>query len=307
MLAEDFDLSLIGFDDGELDALLSVETDTDAGVGADPDEVPEPTEDPISRSGDIWILGNHRLLCGDATVATDVERALDGARANLCFCDPPYNVDYAGGVGAEKAGKGRRIKNDALGDGFGQFLYDACVLINLYTDGAVYICMSSSELHRLQAAFKESGCHWSTFVIWAKDRFTLGRSDYQRQYELILYGWPERAKRHWCGDRDQGNVWQIPRPHKNDLHPTMKPVALVERALRNSSQRGNLVLDPFGGSGTTLIAAEASGRRAALLELDPKYVDVIVQRWQAFTGREAVLAETGRSFAEEAALRKASP
>ena len=281
-------------------------SDPDADADDDADEVPEPAEDPVSRPGDLWLLGNHRLLCGDATVATDVERLLDGARANICFCDPPYNVDYAGGVGAEKAGKGRRIKNDALGNDFGQFLYDACVLINLYTDGAVYICMSSSELHTLQVAFKEAGGHWSTFVIWAKDRFTLGRSDYQRQYEPILYGWPERAKRHWCGDRNQGDVWQITRPHKNDLHPTMKPVSLVERALRNSSQRGDLVLDPFGGSGTTLIAAEATGRRAALLELDPKYVDVILRRWQEFTGREAVLAETGLSFASEAQQRQGS-
>ena len=298
LLAEDYDLSLIGFDDGELDALLSGEADADMASTGDANETPEPPEDPISRPGDLWILGKHRVLCGDATVATDVERVLDGTRANLSFCDPPYNVDYAGGVGAEKAGKGRRIKNDALGDGFGQFLYDACVLINLYTDGAVYICMSSSELHTLQAAFKEAGGHWSTFVIWAKDRFTLGRSDYQRQYEPILYGWPERAKRHWCGARDQGDVWQIPRPHKNDLHPTMKPVALVERALRNSSQRGDLVLDPFGGSGTTLIAAETTGRRAALLELDPKYVDVIVRRGQEFTGQEAVLDGDGQSFTQ---------
>ncbi|MBO6884300.1 MAG: site-specific DNA-methyltransferase [Marivita sp.] len=305
LLAEDYDLSLIGFDDGELDALLSAEPEAGTGGGADPDEVPEPAEDPVSRPGDLWLLGGHRLLCGDATVTTDVERLLDGARANLTFCDPPYNVDYAGGVGAEKAGKGRRIKNDALGDGFGQFLYDACVLINAHTDGAVYICMSSSELQTLQTAFKSAGGHWSTFIIWAKDRFTLGRSDYQRQYEPILYGWPERAKRHWCGDRDQGDVWQMPRPHKNDLHPTMKPVALVERALRNSSQRGDLVLDPFGGSGTTLIAAEATGRRAALLELDPKYIDVIIRRWQDFTGREAQLSETGQTFEDVAPEREA--
>jgi DNA modification methylase len=306
LLAEDYDLSLIGFSDGELDNLLAGTTEPDADARDDADDVPEPPEDPVSRPGDLWLLGNHRLLCGDATVATDVERLLDGARANICFCDPPYNVDYAGGVGAEQAGKGRRIKNDALGNDFGQFLYDACVLINLYTDGAVYICMSSSELHTLQVAFKEAGGHWSTFVIWAKDRFTLGRSDYQRQYEPILYGWPERAKRHWCGDRNQGDVWQITRQHKNDLHPTMKPVSLVERALRNSSQRGDLVLDPFGGSGTTLIAAEATGRKAALLELDPKYVDVILRRWQEFTGREAVLAETGLSFASEAQQRQGS-
>jgi DNA modification methylase len=156
--------------------------------------------------------------------------------------------------------------------------------------------MSSSELQTLQSAFKSAGCHWSTFIIWAKDRFTLGRADYQRQYEPILYGWPEGVKRHWCGDRDQGDVWNIERPHKNDLHPTMKPVALVERAIRNSSRKGDLVFDPFGGSGTTLIAAEKTGRHASLIELDPKYVDVIVRRWQEFTGETAVLESSGQSF-----------
>lgn len=297
LLAEDYDVSLIGFDDSELDALLAGEGGETDDTREAEDVVPEPQEEAISRPGDLWLLGNHRLLCGDATVSTDVDRLLDGTQADLCFCDPPYNVDYAGGAGAEKAGKGRRIKNDALGEAFGQFLQDACVLINLHTQGAVYICMSSSELHTLQAAFKAAGGHWSTFVIWAKDRFTLGRADYQRQYEPILYGWPESAKRHWCGDRDQGDVWQIPRPHKNDLHPTMKPVALVERAIRNSSRRGDLVFDPFGGSGTTLIAAETTGRRAALLELDPRYVDVIVRRWQQLTGKEAVLEGCGTTFA----------
>ena len=298
LLAEDYDLSLIGFDDAELEALLAGEVDAETATREGEDEVPEALETPISRPGDLWVLGKHRLLCGDATVATDVGRLLGGKRANMCFCDPPYNVDYAGGVGAEKAGKGRRIKNDALGNGFAQFLHDACVLINAQTDGAVYICMSSSELTTLQAAFKSAGGHWSTFIIWAKDRFTLGRADYQRQYEPILYGWPEGVKRHWCGDRDQGDVWNIQRPSKNDLHPTMKPVSLVERAIRNSSRKGDLVFDPFGGSGTTLIAAEVTGRKAALLELDPKYVDVIVQRWERFTGRQAVLDSTGECFAD---------
>jgi DNA modification methylase len=229
-----------------------------------------------------------------------------GSRADLCFTDSPYNVDYAGGVGAEKAGKGRRIMNDALGDGFERFLYDACVSIIAHTAGAIYMCMSSSELHTLQKAFVAAGGHWSTFIIWAKDRFTLGRSDYQRQFEPILYGWPEGVKHHWCGARDQGDVWFIDRPSRNDLHPTMKPVGLVERAIRNSSPRGGLVLDPFGGSGTTLIAAERTGRKAALLELDPRYVDVIVQRWQAETGREAVLDGDGRSFAAFAAERSSA-
>ena len=298
-LQEDFgieDMSLIGFSAEDLAEILpDALIDTTGGL-TDPDDVPEVPEAPVTRPGDVWLMGKHRLLCGDSTVATDVQKVLGDVKADLCFCDPPYNVDYAGGVGAEKAGKGRRIKNDALGDSFGQFLYDACVLINAHTDGAVYICMSSSELQTLQAAFKSAGGHWSTFIIWAKDRFTLGRADYQRQYEPILYGWPEGVKRHWCGDRDQGDVWNIERPHKNDLHPTMKPVSLVERAIRNSSRKGDLVFDPFGGSGTTLIAAEKTGRHASLIELDPKYVDVIVQRWQEFTGETAVLESSGQSF-----------
>lgn len=298
-LREDFgieDMSLIGFSAEDLAEILpDALIDTTGGL-TDPDDVPEVPEAPVTRPGDVWLLGRHRLLCGDSTVSTDVQKVLGDVKADLCFCDPPYNVDYAGGVGAEKAGKGRRIKNDALGEGFGQFLYDACVLINAHTDGAVYICMSSSELQTLQSAFKSAGGHWSTFIIWAKDRFTLGRADYQRQYEPILYGWPEGVKRHWCGDRDQGDVWNIERPHKNDLHPTMKPVSLVERAIRNSSRKGDLVFDPFGGSGTTLIAAEKTGRHASLIELDPKYVDVIVRRWQEFTGEAAVLESSGQSF-----------
>jgi len=295
LLEAEFDLGLTGFTEDELNALLS---GVEEAAAEDADEIPDAPEDPVSRPGDLWLLGPHRLLCGDATVATDVERLLGDNKANICFCDPPYNVDYAGGVGAERAGKDRRIRNDALGQDFGRFLYDACVLINAHTAGAVYICMSSSELHTLQKAFTEAGGHWSTYLIWAKDRFTLGRSDYQRQYEPILYGWPEGTKRRWCGARDQGDVWLIDRPAKNELHPTMKPVALVERALRNSSRVGDLVFDPFGGSGTTLIAVETTGRKAALMEIDPKYVDVIVERWQRFTGRQAVLDGDGRSFDE---------
>ena len=284
LAAEDFDLSLVGFSDAELDQLLAFDAGGEDDAGDDGEDIPEAPEDPVSRPGDLWLLGPHRLLCGDATVITDLDRLMAGRKADLCFTDSPYNVDYAGGVGAEKAGKGRRILNDALGDGFERFLYDACISIIAHTAGAIYMCMSSSELHTLQKAFVAAGGHWSTFIIWAKDRFTLGRSDYQRQFEPILYGWPEGAKHHWCGARDQGDVWFIDRPSRNDLHPTMKPVGLVERAIRNSSPRGGLVLDPFGGSGTTLIAAERTGRVARLIELDPRYCDVIVERWQAETG-----------------------
>ncbi len=289
---EDFDLDLLGFDDADLDRLL-------AGVieeGEDPDEAPEPPTDPISRPGDIWICGEHRVLCGDATVLSDVEALLGGELADMTFCDPPYNVNYANSAKDKMRGKNRAILNDALGESFGAFLFDASVNILTVTKGAVYICMSSSELDTLQKAFREAGGKWSTFVIWAKNTFTLGRADYQRQYEPILYGWKEGADHYWCGARDQGDVWLIDKPHKNDLHPTMKPVALVERAIRNSSKSRDIVLDPFGGSGTTMIAAERSGRRARLVELDPKYVDVIVQRWQDLTGGSATLVGDGKGF-----------
>jgi DNA modification methylase len=171
------------------------------------------------------------------------------------------------------------------------------------TDGAIYLCMSSSELHTLHQAFTSAGGHWSTFIIWSKDQFTLGRSDYQRQYEPILYGWREGSEHYWCGDRSQGDVWCVDKPRVNDLHPTMKPVELIERAIHNSSRKGDLVLDPFGGSGSTLIACERTGRRARMLELDPVYVDVMVRRWQECTGKEATLEGDGRSFRELCAER----
>ena len=187
-----------------------------------------------------------------------IQTVLAGGLADMTFCDPPYNVDYTG-----KTGKRLRIDNDALGEKFYDFLRDACTNLLAVTKGAVYICMSSSELHTLFRAFKDAGGHWSTFVIWAKHHFTLGRSDYQRQYEPILYGWREGTDHFWCGARDQGDVWSIKRPMANLEHPTMKPVELVERALRNSSKTRDTILDPFGGSGTTLIACEKAGAEAA--------------------------------------------
>jgi DNA modification methylase len=289
---DDFDLALTGFDDRELETLLD-----EALSSLDPaDEAPEPPADPVSRPGDLWICGEHRVLCGDATVLADVETVLDGERADMSFCDPPYNVNYANSAKDRMRGRNRAILNDALGESFGAFLHDASVNILSVTRGAVYICMSSSELDTLQKAFREAGGKWSTFVIWAKNTFTLGRADYQRQYEPILYGWKDGAEHYWCGARDQGDVWFFDKPARNDLHPTMKPVALVEGAIRNSSKSRDIVLDPFGGSGTTMIAAERARRRARLIELDPKYVDVIVGRWQMTTGSSATHATTGQKF-----------
>ena len=283
-----FDLALTGFGELELEKLL-ISADGDG----DPDEAPEPPAEPISKPGDLWICGEHRVLCGDATVRADVDRLLDGELADMVFCDPPYGVNYANSAKDKLRGKNRPILNDNLGEGFGAFLQAASVNMLAVTKGAIYICMSSSELDTLQKAFREAGGKWSTFVIWAKNTFTLGRADYQRQYEPILYGWKDGAEHFWCGARDQGDVWFFDKPQKNDLHPTMKPVALVERAIRNSSKSRDVVLDPFGGSGTTMIAAERTGRRARLLELDPGYCDVIVRRWEEVTGDRAQRFEFG--------------
>jgi DNA modification methylase len=292
--SEKFELDLLGFDSADLDRYLAG-LDGDAAAEEET-EIPELPVIPTTRPGDLWILGEHRLLCGDATVVTDVERLMDGQLADMAALDPPYNVDYANASKNKSLAKDRRILNDALGDGFYQFLYDTCVNLLMVTKGACYVCMSSSELHTLQKAFTDAGGKWSTFIIWAKNTFTLGRADYQRQYEPILYGWKQGADHFWCGARDQGDVWFVDKPRVNDLHPTMKPVELIERAIRNSSKNRDIVLDLFGGSGTTLIAAERIGRSARLMELDPRYVDVIVARWQDYTGNKAVLGGEDRTF-----------
>lgn len=296
---EDFDLDLLGFDDVELDDLLT-SLDDDEAAALD-ENIPEVQENPVSRTGDIWIMGEHRLLCGDSTSEADMKKLMAGELADMVFTDPPYNVNY-GDTAKDKlrskggAKAGRKIMNDNLGDDFEGFLTAACKNMLAHTKGALYICMSSSELDTLQSAFRNAGGKWSTFIIWAKNTFTLGRSDYQRQYEPILYGWKDGNDRYWCGARDQGDVWFYNKPQKNDLHPTMKPVDLVVRGIKNSSKTLDIVLDPFGGSGSTLIAAEHTGRQARLIELDPKYVDVIVRRWQEMTGLQATLSGTDQEF-----------
>ena len=544
---DDFDLSLTGFDTDALADLFEGEEGGDTGQTGD-DEVPESQEAVISRPGDVWLLDGHRVLCGDATDADSYTVLMAGQKADMIFVDPPYGVNYANSAKDKMRGTNRPILNDNLGEDFEPFLKAALTPMLAHCAGAIYIAMSSSELDTLQSAFRSAGGKWSTFIIWAKNTFTMGRSDYQRQYEPILYGWSEGGKHHWCGDRDQSDVWQIKKPHKNDLHPclcpgsevltdkgwrvieslvagnhvlaadgvfrpvklvsshliekpvfriavsdvemavdatgnhpflvkrdgqlawieasqivvgdeiasavledsicrpqkvtsetgtelgsewntmscgretsassltvtasitsttirqtitfqtsnlsptlstsgftpvvnsemvfggspavlvdasnqsltsigisplkdghtdgaaalatprksysfvlrsvssvkkidysgpvwnlsiegsptfetrigmshnTMKPVELVERAIRNSSKPGNSVLDPFGGSGTTLIAAEKSGRKAFLMELDPKYVDVIVRRWQDWTGKLATRGSDGVGF-----------
>jgi DNA modification methylase len=286
-----FEIDIIGFSDEELAVLLAEDQSEDT----DSDAVPEPAPLEITRTGDIWLLGPHRVHCGDATSPASLDLLLGGQPADMVFTDPPYGVNYQAG--------GRQIVNDQPGDGFGALLDKACANLLAVTRGALYICMSSSQLHTLHSAFTGAGGHWSTFVIWEKNHFTLGHSDYQRQYEPILYGWKEGGPHYWCGDRDQGDVWQVDKPVVNDLHPTMKPVELVKRAIHNSSRFGETVLDTFGGAGSTLIACERTGRHARVLEIMPGYVDVMVRRWQGITGKSATLEGDGRSFEDVAAER----
>ena len=195
---EQFDLELLGFDQDELEQLVNAPEGL--GLEADEDEVPEAEEASVSQAGDMWLLGDHRVLCGDSQSREAFEQVLESEAAGLVFTDPPYNVDYAP---EDSNGRHRRIANDDLGEDFCGFLRQVCTNLIAFSGGAIYICMSSSELHTLAQAFRDAGGHWSTFVVWAKDRFTLGRSDYHRQYEPILYGWPEGKPHYSCGDRDQ--------------------------------------------------------------------------------------------------------
>lgn len=287
--------------------------------GPEPDENEAPSVDSespaVSKPGEVYQLGAHRLLCGDATNPDHVATLMDGKKAQMVFTDPPYNVDYQGGMGGDgKKSSRKKIANDNMSDGdFYQFLKDVMANLLTFTEGAFYVCMSSSELHNLWRAFTESGGHWQTYIIWAKQAFTLSRSDHQHQFEPIMYGLSEsdaRAaetdrenydgvpimygwnKHRWFGGRKQGDVWFYDRPTRSEDHPTQKPVALCARAIRNSSRRGEIVLDLFGGSGSTLIACEETGRACYMMELDAAYCDVIRKRWATLTGAEDWVSAT---------------
>ena len=239
-----------------------------------------------------WQLGAHRLFRGDATDAAFLARCLGDGPAALVFTDPPYNVAYGAHGGRAADAPARRLVNDALPtEEWERFCRAWAAALTANVAGALYVCMSSKEWPLVCRALAEAGAHWSDTIIWAKDRFTLGRADYQRQYEPIWYGWPEGTTRRWQGGRDQGDVWQIPRPAASPLHPTQKPLELVERAIENSSTPGATVLDPFCGAGTTLIACERTGRRGVGIELDPRYVAATIARWETFTGAAAVPLE----------------
>ena len=254
------------------------------------DEVPDAAKvETRVKKGDIWQLGEHRLMCGDSTVQTDVERLMAGEKADLLLTDPPYNVAYEG-----KTKEKLTIQNDKQDDAsFLQFLTDCFVCaFSFLKDGAsFYIWHADSEGYNFRGALKSAGFVLKQTLIWVKNTMVLGRQDYQWKHEPCLYGWKEGAAHKWYSDRKQTTVLEFDKPNRSEDHPTMKPVALFAYQLCNSTQRGGLVLDLFGGSGTSIIASEQSGRKCYTMELDPHYCDVIIKRWENLTGKEAKLCK----------------
>ena len=233
---------------------------------------------PYAKKGDIFVLGKHRLMCGDSTLVEDVAKLCDGKVADMIFTDPPYNVDYEGGTGM-------KIQNDKQKDAdFFEFLTKAFnnMAANVKNGGSIYCCHADTEGINFRTAFKSAGFKLAECLIWVKNSLVLGRQDYHWRHEPILYGWKEGASHYFVDDRTQDTVWEYNKPKNNDLHPTMKPLELVGKAIKNSSKKGERVLDLFGGSGSTLIASEQIDRCALLMELDEKYVDVIVKRYLRF-------------------------
>lgn len=288
-----FDLDLTGFTPEEI-AALEPEQLTEGLT--DEDAVPEVPVDPVTKPGDIWVLGKHRLMCGDSTSIDALERLCSGQMVDMWLTDPPYNVAYEG-----KTKDALKIKNDSMGDDqFRQFLRDSYVAADaVMKAGAVfYIWHADSEGYNFRGAANDAGWKVRQCLIWKKQTMVMGRQDYHWKHEPCLYGWKEGAGHLWAADRKQTTILEFDRPSRNGEHPTMKPVALFEYQMLNNTKGGDIVLDSFGGSGTTMLAAEKNGRYARLMELDPKYCDVIVKRWQDFTGKQATLESTGQTFAE---------
>jgi DNA modification methylase len=295
----DFDLSVIGFDEDELSSYLD-DTELTEGL-TDEDDVPEPPEKPITREGDIWLLGNHRLMCGDSTSVDAVEKLMDGGKSNMVFTDPPYLMDFKGNVNADGSKSHNAvhgvIKNDSMSREDGDtFMSDIVCNIKLFNEGAFYISFYRLGMDYVHRALDVQNLKCRAVIVWFKKGGTLSNSDYKSNYEPIFYGWVNEHK--FYGGKAEWDFWDISKTKKNDLHPTMKPVELVDRAILNSSERNGVVLDFFGGSGTTMISAEKNNRHARLMELDPKYCDVIINRWQDFTGKQATLEVDGRTFEE---------
>lgn len=250
------------------------------------DEAPEVDEEnePITKPGDIWLLGRHRLMCGDSTDKATVEMLMDGKKANLVVTDPPYNVNYEGTAG--------KIKNDNMdNDSFYRFLFDSFTNMEyaMADDASIYVFHSDTEGLNFRKAFADAGFYLSGCCIWKKPSLVLGRSPYQWQHEPCLFGWKKSGKHKWYAGRKETTIWEFDKPKKNSDHPTMKPIALISYPIKNSSMSNCIVLDPFGGSGSTLIACEQLDRICYTMELDPKYCDVIIKRWETLTGEKARL------------------
>ena len=296
----DFNVDLLGFDDDFLDGLLDVQTPE--GL-TDEDEVPEAPEKPVSVLGDIWQLGNHRLMCGDSTSIDAVDRLLDGQKADMVFTDPPYGMSYGGGRAAGSSKKGATVK--AHGMIIGDELREEALVelireslsasvLNKKDGGAVYVCFPWRTYSDFEAGLIEAGLTIKACIVWNKKSIGLGNSNYRPQHEFIFY-----CGGQWFGDKAQSDVWSMGRDHgASYVHPTQKPVELIEKALQNSSKSEDVVHDCFGGSGSTLIACEKNNRHARLMELDEKYVDVIINRWQNFTSKQAVHIESGKTYEE---------
>lgn len=277
---DDFDLNILGFDDKFLDGLL--EPEPTAGL-TDEDDVPEVPETPKTVLGNVWVLGNHRLMCGDSTSIDAVDKLMNGAKADMVFTDPPYGVDYKGINNDDRSGL-----DGLLRGAFSSYLATS------KSGASIYVFHSDKCADIFHSVFRQF-FHFSSMVIWAKNSLTLSRTDYQSQHEPCLYGWMKGGTHTFYGDRKQVSVWRFDK-ERVEGHTTPKPVALIERALSNSSKGGDIVSDLFGGSGSTMIACEKTNRHSRMMELDPKYCDVIIKRWQDFTGKEAVHAETGETF-----------
>lgn len=282
------EIDTLGFDDKEISRLLDSVSGTNVG-GADEDDV-TPPETPETAVGDLIELGRHRLICGDATDTNVLLRLMkgDSERPKMAFTDPPWNVEI-GGDNNPRHRQRPLLQNDGLSQkDFDAFLKKTSVVLAELVAGDIYVVMGSEQWPTIDAALRSAGFHWSGTIVWAKDIFVLGRSNYHTQYEPIWYGWPKKAKSSFNGDRGQSNLWQIDRPRKSEEHASMKPIELVERTIKNSSERGDIVLDLFGGSGTTLLAAEANDRACRMAEIEPGFADVIVRRWEKMTGAKAI-------------------
>jgi len=287
---EDFDLKLTGFDEEELDRLLLELKEADIPI--DPDSVPPIPQTAVTVPGDLWLLGEHRLLCGDAIDMQAVQRILNCGPTDMVFTDLPDSLSFE--VNAPPT---RGADKGSFDDKF-RALLRVCTNLIAVCEGAIYICVIPLQQWKLYKAFIDAGGHWPSFVIWDTHRSTPGAFDYRQQYVPILYGRAAPGERYWAGGKNQGDVWSIPLPMADRKHPAMQPVALVERAIQNSSRRWGTVLDPFAGSGTTLIACHRQNRSARLIEIDPLLVDVICRRWQQHTKNGVVLEDDGRTFEE---------